>query len=1107
MFNISTMKTRMMALCVCLALVGGATVRSLAQSTTQGGISGTVFDGSGAVVPNAKITIHNDATNADVTATSGESGEFRAPLLAPGTYTVTIAAPGFKEVRSSGVVVQVNAVTEVNSHLSTGSSTQTVEVTATFPILNFESPEISRHLDNREIEAIPINNRRWSSLALLTPGVTNDANGFGLIAFRAISPILNNVEIDGADDNQAFYGEERGRTRAGYSTSQIAIREFQVNSGVYSAEFGRAVGGVVDSVTKSGGNELHGEAYFYHRDSEWGAFNSYTLTTGYDPTTGITTQNHIKPKDKRNQYGFGVGGAFIKDKLFGFYAFDQYHRTFPGVAKANAASFFADPTSAQQIVLQNRLGLATQAAALTTYRTYVAALVGDLGLVPRSGSQTINTPKLDWQINGKEHASFLYHRLRWDSPGGVQTQQSNNYARDTYGTDFVKLDYGVGLLESLISAHLTNELRYQYGRELNDEGRQTTTPFTDQYLTPTSTPGSSVAIPVQISLPSPGFTLGTPYYSFRPALPDERKWQIGDTASWQLGNHSIKFGIDMLHNYDLSNYLFQQNGNYNYTSTLLNFISDLAKPSGSCDSGGSGFGTTPANSFPCYASYTTTLGAPVFDLATFDQGYFVQDDWKFRPNLTINIGLRYDYENLPMPYSALANAAVPQTSNHPSDKNNISPRVGFAWDPFGESKTAVRGGFGLYYGHLNNALILNALQNTGSSALCGNTYCGQLTLSVQPTQAGAPRLPNQILSGAGSPPSPEYLSSNLQNPYTEQFDFAVQQELPGGHVLSISYLGALGRELPNFLNLNLDPAATYTANYVVTGTGNCGPLPCGTVLPYKVYANRQYTSAAGATKFVTLNPAYNAISAVVSNVNSSFNGITVEMTKRGSKYIGYDANYTWSHALDFNQNQSTSVSTNSWFDPYGNTRANYANSYLDVRHRAIGWVILNVPGIESSPALRTLTDGWSIKPAVQVQSGLPYSVVVSGNAPNQCLSAAAGCYIGNSSGLSGTGVTYIPAIGRDTVQFPRSIEIDIRVEKDFKITERTSFQLLMESFNLANHQNVTGLNTSAYTLSASTTAAATGTLTYLPSFGTVANTNNNFAAGPRTIQLGGRLFF
>ena len=245
-----TFKTssRLMFAALCL---GSATASLAAQSTTQGAISGTVFDATGAAIPNASVVIHNDGTNAEVKLTSSDAGFFKAPQLAPGTYTVTITAAGFTESKTNRVLVEVNDVTEVSPHLANGAESTVVEVTAAEPVLKFDSPEFGGHLSNAEIENIPINNRRWSSLALLTPGVTNDASGFGLITFRAISPILNNIEIDGADDNQAFFGEERGRTRAGYSTSQIAIREFQVNTGVYSSEFGRAVGGVINSVTKA----------------------------------------------------------------------------------------------------------------------------------------------------------------------------------------------------------------------------------------------------------------------------------------------------------------------------------------------------------------------------------------------------------------------------------------------------------------------------------------------------------------------------------------------------------------------------------------------------------------------------------------------------------------------------------------------------------------------------------------------------------------------------------------------------------------------------------------------------------------------------------------
>src|SRR5258708_16772154 len=260
---------KMLFLAVIICLAAGP---MLAQSTTQGAIAGTVLDITDAAVTNTKIVIHNDATNADLNLVSGGAGFFRAPQVAPGHYTVTFTISGFQEQRQVGVIVEVNRVTEINPHLKTGDVNSIVEVTAEVPVLKFDSPDFGGHLNTNEIENIPINNRRWSSLALTTPGVTNDTSGFGLLSFRAIAPVANNVQIDGADDNQAFFSEERGRTRAGYSTSQVAVRQFQRNTGVYSSEFSPAAGGGVNSVTKSAGNQMHAELYFYNPTSRRSAF-------------------------------------------------------------------------------------------------------------------------------------------------------------------------------------------------------------------------------------------------------------------------------------------------------------------------------------------------------------------------------------------------------------------------------------------------------------------------------------------------------------------------------------------------------------------------------------------------------------------------------------------------------------------------------------------------------------------------------------------------------------------------------------------------------------------------------------------------------------------
>ena len=188
------------------------------QSTTQGAVGGTIFDTTDAAVAKASVTIHNDGTNAEIRLTADDSGYFNAPLLEPGIYTVTVSAAGFSNYRVNKVVVQVGQLTSLTPHLAAGQSAAVVEVTADLPVLNFDSPDFAANLNSRALRDVPVNNRRWSSLALTTPGVVSDSNGFGLVSVRGISPILNNVVIDGADDNQAYYAEERGRTREAYST-------------------------------------------------------------------------------------------------------------------------------------------------------------------------------------------------------------------------------------------------------------------------------------------------------------------------------------------------------------------------------------------------------------------------------------------------------------------------------------------------------------------------------------------------------------------------------------------------------------------------------------------------------------------------------------------------------------------------------------------------------------------------------------------------------------------------------------------------------------------------------------------------------------------------
>src|SRR5260370_273103 len=273
-FNqVSSYSTRVLLAFACALLIIGA---AFAQSTTDGAIGGTVVDNTGAVVARAKVVTHNEGTNAEKTAETDSSGYYRVIQLQPGNYTVSINQSGFAPFKASQVAVQVGSLTQVSAHLAVAGTVETVQVSGEQPQINYVSADFAPALNQTSIQNLPINGGRWSSFSLLTPGVVSDSNGFGLVSFRAISTLLTNNTVDGADNNQAFFSEERGRTRAGYSTPKVAIQEFQVNTSNYSSEYGRAAGGVVNTVIKSGTNHIHGEAYFYDRDNDIGPPNQFT---------------------------------------------------------------------------------------------------------------------------------------------------------------------------------------------------------------------------------------------------------------------------------------------------------------------------------------------------------------------------------------------------------------------------------------------------------------------------------------------------------------------------------------------------------------------------------------------------------------------------------------------------------------------------------------------------------------------------------------------------------------------------------------------------------------------------------------------------------------
>ena len=580
---------------VLLALLAGAPL--FAQSTTEGAIGGVVVDQSKGVLPGVTVNARNVATNSVATATTDESGHFTVIRLAPGTYAVDVTLAGFAPYTRSTVVVEVGRVTNLDITLGVAAQTESVNVVAETPVINRETADLSTNINQTSLNNLPVSARRWSNFVLTTPGAAPDGT-FGLISFRGISGLLNNNTVDGGDNTQAFFAEERGRTRLSYSLSLAAVQEFQVTTSNYSAEYGRAAGGVVNAVTKSGANQVSGEGFYFFRDNAMGASNPFTVQAIRQPDGSFLT-TRIKPDDRRQQYGIGIGGAIKKDKVFFFLNGDQQKRNFPGTAvPSNPAAFFADLSSAELATLASRGVTAAQGS------QGLAFLQSLTGVVARTGDQTLFLPKIDWQVNDKHSFAVSYNHLRWKSPAGVQTAATVANGVDNWGNDGVDDDWVIMRLNSVLSSKFTNEIRFQWGRDFEYQSSQE--PVAGEPVAAGTNRSPNVSIGGTAA-----FGFGKPNFLERTSYPDERKIQLSDTATWLANTHLIKFGVDLNRTNDTLDNLFQEGGVYTYNSRA-DFISDYILV------------TQRNQAARNYSTFAQGIGPTAFTFNTMDYAAFVQ---------------------------------------------------------------------------------------------------------------------------------------------------------------------------------------------------------------------------------------------------------------------------------------------------------------------------------------------------------------------------------------------------------------------------------------------------------------------------------------------------
>jgi hypothetical protein len=396
----------------------------------------------------------------------------------------------------------------------------------------------------------------------------------------------------------------------------------------------------------------------------------------------------------------------------------------------------------------------------------------------------------------------------------------------------------------------------------------------------------------------------------------------------------------------------------------------------------------------------------------------------------------------------------------------------------------------MYYGRVTNGNIGTVLATTGSPL-------AQSAPIVTNTAASLGSLPyfGTRYTPAQEKGTPQgfFRAPNLQNPQVMEYDLQLQQQVGRGTIMQVSYLGAQGRELPNFLNLNLNPATVQNVTVTFVDATGKSPIPNGAQIVVPTYSSQGNTALLGPSA-----GSFTSITEFLSNVNSSYTALAAEVQNRSLKSIQFDASYTWSHSLDFSQNASTATSVNTWYDPFGNPRVNYGNSQFNIPNRFIGYALYNLPNVGGNHyGLKYALNDWSIDNSFQFQTGLSYTAAVSGSNSSSA----------TTSGFNGAGGTsFIPMLGHNNYSYKRVLVDDIRVEKQFPITERYHLQIFLQAFNVANHQNETAVNGTAFSLSG--TSATSGTATYQANFGTINKTNNSgFSFTPRQLELSARLFF
>jgi hypothetical protein len=882
------------------------------ETINYASLSGRVVDPAGAVVDGAKVTARQTETNQNTEGTTDRDGRFRFGFLRVGPYEVSVEKRGFADTVRK-VQLTVGAAFDLPFSLAVGQMETKVEVSGEAPVLEAARTQIASTISPNEIANLPLSGRNYLDIALFVPGVspTNTAanqlfaetsaipgQGISIGSQRNFS---NSFIIDGVSANDDAAGV------AGTFIGVDVVDELQVVTSGGQAELGRALGGYVNVVTKSGGNTLHGDVYGYFRNSRFNAANALS--------------NTVLPLTQA-QYGASLSGPAIHDKTFYFVNFEG--------RDLNQSGLVTIAPSAVAAINARLAGVGYPGPLIST---------GDF----RNPVHNQNLfAKVDHKFSDTDQFSAHYSLYHVDS---INSRGAGGLSASTASANLFDTDQTIAASNvKTLSPRIVNETRMQ---------------FTNSNLS--APPSDPVGPAVSISgVASFGTLSGSPTARLN------RLYEGTDSLSVQHGAHAIKVGVDFLYNADTITFPRTIRGSYSFSS-LANFLNGVYNNSG----------------------YTQTFGVTQVHQTNPNVGFYAQDEYKVTPSLTLNLGIRYDLEFL--------KTIATQTGN-------VSPRGGFAWTPFASRRMVVRGGYGLFYDRIPLRPLANALLSAGNTTVVGNLQ--QLSISLSPTQAGAPVFPG-ILGSLTIPAGVLFnfstMDPNLKNAYSEQGSFEIEQQIGGNATLSVGYQHVRGLHLIVSVNQNVPSCAAV-------GTNNgCRP-----------------------------NPNYGNDSQYSSMADSHYDGAHISFVQRPVKWGNYRVSYTYSKALDDVSEFFFSAPINNF-----NIWQDYSRSDDDQRSR------LSFEGtIHSSMASATtpwerLSHGFQLTSSLTAYSPLPFNITTGAN---------------TIQGTGGRPTINGVFINRNAGEGFSILNLNVRLSRTFAISERLRLQALAEMFNTLNHVNVATLN-------------------------------------------------